>query len=319
MKLKFLENQAVCFTILFMLIMVFGGLYVPDYWDRIAGLLGKLKVPFLLGAFILTLFHFMLEPLRWRIYLHGSRDAGTVEYGKLLSLFSVTALVTYVFPAKLGLPVRMYLLKTQMNLGLAFVATLMAMDGLLSYVIWGIPAVIYFLSDGRAVFHKGLVVYLVAAACLGILLFIWRRKAGKAFDLLRKSVGSVGKTRLVLCAMIFVVDIVGFVLRHGLILYAAEAKINLIKLGFITTVSIFAGFLSMIPMGMGAYDASLIFLLSQSGIPHEVSLMVPVVNRAGNILASLVLGIPSSYAMGISFLSLKKKANDMKETVGGEK
>jgi len=211
------------------------------------------------------------------------------------------------------------LLKTQMNLGLAFVATLMAVDGLLSYVIWGIPAVMYFLSDGRPVFHKGLVVYLVAAACLGILLFIWRRKAGKVFDLLRKSVGSVGKTPLVLCAMIFVVDIVGFVLRHGLILYAAEAKINLIKLGFITTVSIFAGFLSMIPMGMGAYDASLIFLLSQSGIPHEVSLMVPVVNRAGNILASLVLGIPSSYAMGISFLSLKKKANDMKETIGGEK
>jgi len=319
MKLKFLENQAVGFTILFVLIMIFGGLYVPDYWDRISGLLSKLKLPFLLGAFILTLFHFMLEPLRWRIYLHGNRNAGAVQYGKLLSLFSVTALVTYVFPAKLGLPVRMYLLKTQMNLGLAFVATLMAMDGLLSYVIWGIPAVIYFLSDGRAVFHKGLVVYLVAAACLGILLFIWRRKAGKVFDLLRKSVGSVGKTPLVLCAMIFVVDIVGFVLRHGLILYAAEAKINLIKLGFITTVSIFAGFLSMIPMGMGAYDASLIFLLSQSGIPHEVSLMVPVVNRAGNILASLVLGIPSSYAMGISFLSLKKKANDMKETIGGEK
>lgn len=319
MKLKFLENQAVGFTILFVLIMIFGGLYVPDYWDRISGLLSKLKLPFLLGAFVLTLFHFMLEPLRWRIYLHRNRDAGGVHYGKLLSLFSVTALVTYVFPAKLGLPVRMYLLKTQMNLSLAWVAAFMAVDGLLSYVIWGIPAVIYFLSDGRDLFHKGMVVYLVAAACLGILLTIWRRKARKVIDLLSKNVGSIGKTSLGLCTMIFVVDIVGYVLRHGLILYAAEAKINLIKLGFITTVSIFAGFLSMIPMGMGAYDASLIFLLSQSGIPHEVSLMVPVVNRAGNILASLVLGIPSSYAMGISFLSLKKKANDMKETMGGEK
>lgn len=317
MKVKFLDNQALCFTILFVLIMIFGAIYIPDYWDRITGLLGKLKLPLLVGAFLLTLFHFMLEPLRWRIYLHRNYHAGAVQYRKLLYLFSVTALVTYVFPAKLGLPVRMYLLKTRMNLGLAWVATLMTVDGLLSYVIWGIPAVIYFLSDARPVFHKGMAVYLVAAAVLGILVYIWRRKAGKVINLLVKSVEPIGKTSLVFCAVIFVVDIVGYVFRHALILHAAEAEIDLIRLGFITTLSIFAGFLSMIPMGMGAYDASLIFLLSQSGVPHEVSLMVPVINRTGNILASLVLGIPSSYAMGISFLSLKRKANDIKGTIGG--
>lgn len=312
MKLKFLDNQAVCLTILFIVIMIFGGIYIPDYWDRISGLLVKLNISFLIGAFVMTLFHFLLEPLRWRIYLHRNHEAGAVQYRKLLYLFSVTALVTYVFPAKLGLPVRMYLLKTRMNLSLGWVAALIAVDGLLSYVIWGIPAVIYFLSDRRAIFPKGMLVYLVAAGFLGILLYIWRRKAGKVLEPLVGSVGLIGKTPLLLCVMIFFADIAGYVFRHALILYAAEAKINLIKLGFITTVSIFAGFLSMIPMGIGAYDVSLIFLLSHSGIPYEVSLMVPVINRAGNILASLVLGIPSSYAMGISFLSLKNRVNDMK-------
>jgi uncharacterized membrane protein YbhN (UPF0104 family) len=163
-----------------------------------------------------------------------------------------------------------------------------------------------------------MILYLGAAALLGVITYFLRRKVRKVIDLLTKSVASIAKTSIVLCIMIFVIDIAGYVLRHALILYAAEAKINIIKLGFITTVSIFAGFLSMLPMGMGAYDISLIFLLSQSGISHEISLMVPIINRTGNILASLLLGIPSSYAIGVSFLSLKKNANDMKGKPAGE-
>ena len=109
--------------------------------------------------------------------------------------------------------------------------------------------------------------------------------------------------------VVLAVDIAGYVLRHGAILQALGTDIDLPSLAFATVASITAGFLSMLPMGLGAYDVALIFLLSSFSVPVEVAVIVPLFNRAGNILVSVLMGLPASYATGVSLLTLRRRFN----------
>ncbi len=66
------------------------------------------------------------------------------------------------------------------------------------------------------------------------------------------------------------------------------------------TISITAGNLSMIPMGLGVRDASLTLLLRQLGAPDEVALSTAVIQRLFAPGLPLLLGLISANILGIS-------------------
>jgi uncharacterized membrane protein YbhN (UPF0104 family) len=63
-------------------------------------------------------------------------------------------------------------------------------------------------------------------------------------------------------------------------------------------------------MGLGAYDVTLVFLLSTVGVPLDTAVMVPLLNRAINMIISIALGLPASYVTGESLLSLRVKCKE---------
>jgi len=59
----------------------------------------------------------------------------------------------------------------------------------------------------------------------------------------------------------------------------------------ITTVSIFTGMISMMPMGLGGYDAMLVLLLMQYSIEPEYAVSIAIINRLTILFISIVSGI----------------------------
>jgi len=94
-----------------------------------------------------------------------------------------------------------------------------------------------------------------------------------------------------------IVDIVLYGVRHMVLGDLLGIDINSGMLFTIGILAVFAGIMSTLPMGLGAYDASLAALLALYGVDVEVSLMLAFCNRLSMILTSIILGIPSSLAL----------------------
>ncbi|MBW2119930.1 MAG: flippase-like domain-containing protein [Deltaproteobacteria bacterium] len=306
MKGQLINNKLIWIFVFVVLLIGAQAYMIPDFRSDVMVLLRKMRLSYLGLAFLLTLFHFFMEPARWYFYLENLSRPDRTPYKKLLCIFSVTALVTYIFPAKLGLPVRLYLLTSQIKIKLLNVTTIMALDGLLNYSLWGVPALI-FLPIYGIVFPQYFLLFLLIIPILCLLAYLLRHRLRDLFKTLHGNLRLLTLKATFVATLFLLFDITGYICRHALILAALNAQVPLFQLAIITMISIFAGFMSMIPMGMGAYDGTIILLLTQSGVPYETALLVPLVNRTGNILASIVVGSPSSYALGVSFWTLRKR------------
>lgn len=256
-----------------------------------------------------VMIHFFAEPSRWRVYLDRHPD---IAWSGLLQVFSLTALVGYLLPAKLGLPMRLLLLRRCFGLTLGGISALMVLDGVLYYASWaaaaliGLPwAVGLSWSDGRAV-------TLLAVALLGAALFLvamlrnqarlptqlaeWlgaaRRHVGAAMDTLRG-------WPLYAAVAITLLDILSHVLRHGVLLAMFGHQLPLSSLFSVTALSIFAGLVSLMPMGLGGYDLMLVLLLQSKGISVADAVAVAVVNRLAGFAISSMLGAWGGMALGL--------------------
>jgi uncharacterized protein (TIRG00374 family) len=95
-------------------------------------------------------------------------------------------------------------------------------------------------------------------------------------------------------------DIFFYGIRHSLILTGLGVQCPLVSVTLIVAISIFAGFVSLMPLGLGGYDLSLVFLLTLIGVPKELALVVPVINRIVMIGAGLILGTISMGRISLS-------------------
>ncbi|MBW2004089.1 MAG: flippase-like domain-containing protein [Deltaproteobacteria bacterium] len=306
MKSQFISNKLIWLFILFALLIGAAIYLIPNFRSDILILLRRMRLSFLGVAFLFTILHFLMEPARWYFYLENLSRPDRVSYKKLLCIFSVTALVTYIFPAKLGLPVRMYLLTSQIKITLLKVTTFMALDGLLNYSLWGVPALIFLPVYGID-FPQYTFLFLLIIPVLLLFAYLLRQRLRNLLKTLYDNIRLLTLKSTFAATLFLLFDITSYICRHSLILAALNVQVPFFQVAIITIISIFGGFISMIPMGMGAYDVTIILLLTQSGVSYETALLVPLVNRTGNILASIVLGSPSSYALGVSFWTLRNK------------
>jgi uncharacterized membrane protein YbhN (UPF0104 family) len=54
------------------------------------------------------------------------------------------------------------------------------------------------------------------------------------------------------------------------------------------------------PLGLGGYDLSLVFLLTLLDVPRELALVVPIINRIVMIGLGLILGVISLNRISLS-------------------
>lgn len=263
-------------------------------------------------ALVCVAVHFLIEPIRWAIYLRKSDKQSLLS---LLYIFSSTAFFTYILPAKMGLPFRFWLISKFQQVKKTTTGIFMAVDSALTIGMW--TSVSLFLGGEFALrivsknINKLQAYMTIQVAILGcvigtaLCLIAWklRHKLQKYFLTARDELRS---WQLFFFILLFTVDIGSYVVRHFFIIMMLPMDpLSWWTITTISIVSIFAGFVSTMPMGLVGYDATVIFLLNQQGVSFEIAVLVPVINRIANIIVSIVMGIPSAYKLGIG-INLKK-------------
>lgn len=256
----------------------------------------------LLNVKVLTLLlalyglHFLAEPLRWVMYARVMERAP--DFMRILDCFNTTALLSYSLPFKLGLPLRLFLLSHFLAFENMKVVKLMAVDGMFTLLCWGLVAAgLFFLVPEITAFF---VQYLNAPLLLVVLLLA---TAGACWIVLKKQEQLASLARAVapgvamFVVATLVVDVLLYGVRHMVLADVLGLAVDPGRIFIIGILATFAGIISTLPMGLGAYDATLVALLALYGVEVEISLLLAVSNRLGMIGTSVILGVPSAFAL----------------------
>ncbi len=259
-------------------------------------------IPLILFAMFI---HFLLEPLRWYLY---TTKLFSIDYNRMFSIFSLTALVSYLLPMKMGLPTRMFLLRKKAGIGILQCSTLLMLDGLINYACWGITAVTsFYLLVKQDVFEDSFVTIIVTSILTLLLLyFIWKKRrtiipksmnAGIEKMISNDNSGikqlssEIDRQIIFKSLLVMPIDIGSHVVHHWAIFSMLGINLEWGAVFVITTVSIFTGMISMMPMGLGGYDAMLVLLLMQYSIEPEYAVSIAIINRLTILFISIVSGI----------------------------
>lgn len=269
------------------------------------------------AALLVTLFHFHMEPLRWRFGYLPRGQAGSLA-GRVRDALFCTALATYVLPFKLGIPLRIALLRRESGLGLHFIGVVVALDGSISLMGWIVGAAA---CAWIAALHWEPPWYVWLAGIAAALVLVagvtfHARVRGRWLERWRAAVALLERParRCTIAASIVAVDVFSYGLRHAILLWLVTGNVELtLAGGAIGVVATFAGIVSGLPMGVLGYDASLIALLATAGVSIDQALAVALVNRGLNLASAAILGVPAGVRLGLGagIVSLVRKLRDL--------
>lgn len=280
---------------------------------------GSIQLVYLVPLFLATFAHFLAEPMRWFIYLRNSLQTA---YRVLFDVFCLTALISFALPLKMGLPARMYLLKSQAGLRIVHCSTLLMLDGLINYACWGFMSIagVYLIARENILQTNLITVYIVSLFVLALVVFFWKqrpklfpnaweggvsRTIAKPYRGLTQALSTITYHSVVLASCVMLLDIGSHIVRHWAIFELLGIDLDWGAIFIIATVSLFTGILSMMPMGLGGYDAMLVLLLMQFSVDAEVAISVAIINRLASIVIGVLTGTISGMRLGLN--PFKKK------------
>lgn len=275
----------------------------------------------LVFAFGLTRFHFLMEPMRWRAaYLPASGKE--INPKSVRDVLYCTSLATYLLPFKIGIPMRLGMLRQMAGLDLSFVAAILAFDAVVSLCVWAGAAM---LSAWFAAMHwqfEGVLWLGAAGIAIAIPVMMvarkwltaeltrrWHAVVGLIRDLRR----SVGVSSLILAG-----DVGSYWMRHALLIFLTTGSIRMMAIGGAAGVmATFAGIVSGMPMGLVGYDATLIALLGAAGVRMDQALAIAVINRGLTFVAAVTVGVPAGIRLGLG-INISSTLRGLRE-LGNEK
>ncbi len=274
----------------------------------------SIQLVYILPLLLATVAHFLAEPMRWFIYLRNSLHT---DYRVLFDIFSLTALISFSLPLKMGLPARMYLLKSKAGLRIVHCSTLLMLDGLINYTCWGFMSIagVYLIAKENILQTNLITVYIVSLFVLAFLIFLWKqrfrlfpnaREGGvsrtivKPYRGLTQALSTITYHSVALASCIMLLDIGSHIVRHWAIFELLGIDLDWEAIFIIATVSLFTGILSMMPMGLGGYDAMLVLLLMQFSVDAELAISVAIINRLASIVIGILTGTIGGMRLGLN-------------------
>lgn len=255
------------------------------------------------AAWMVTLLHFVMEPWRWRLAYLPDSERGNSWKNVRDSLYC-TAFATYLLPFKLGLPLRVALLRGSARLDLRYIGAVLALDALTSLAGWSLlAAVCVWVAALR--WQPPVYVWVagaLGAAGLGAALIFRRSVRGRLAARWRDAMAVFARPwlRIAKASIIIVLDILSYGVRHALLVFLVTGNAaDMLPGAAIGIVATFAGIVSGLPMGLLGYDATLVALLGVAGVPVEHALFVALINRGLNIGSAVLLGVPASARLGM--------------------
>lgn len=243
---------------------------------------------------------------------------------KSLYLILTSSLATnYVNPIKIGLPLRVYLYKKVLNIPLSIGTASLGIEifnqiFLLSIV--SIIAIVNLFTDYSIKIPLLAISLLLLATCLVIFFeptklkrytnrLPFENRINKLIDVgnsFQEGIKQTDKKSLLLFSFLLFVMYIISAIRLFVILQIFGVGINPLHVVYVQFISGLLATVSMIPMGLGVKDASIVFLLMKLGVPNEIAVSVALIERTLTTGLGFVLGAISASALGIKFFKFRK-------------
>jgi uncharacterized membrane protein YbhN (UPF0104 family) len=311
-KLVIIKYWYLLFFAVIILFMIVFRVSVKELWGAIRSLsLWQLMILFSI-YFLLSGFNILL-----RKYLLVS--LGTSPRLKNLVAIHFTSMAAhYSTPAKLGFPVTILLLKQLEDIPYTVGTTMVLIELVVSIAICGLIGAVgtlcYFSERSLVIPLSVLAVVLVFSIVIGT---FFRAKFPQNF--LSRSIGRVSKAFRLLSFKRLVV----YTGLQGAVQFCAGLNLFLLCVFFSVDISyvqavvtgsaaFFAGALSMVPMGLGVREGSVLFYLDRFGITGPSALSVVTVQRLLSTGLSFFLGMVFGGSLGLkkSLAYLSKEKED---------
>lgn len=314
-------------TLVISLLTIVAGHFVIQNFDL--SVLLSLRVSTLIILFLLFALSTLIYLFPVWLLLHGM--GYLVSPLSLYMVLHVSFAMNYTSPVKIGIPLRVYLYKhllrvpyssgtaavTIMNSIWLLVLSMLSLLGV-QYVVQGYSPWYYLLA-------VAMVVVVVA-----VLLFF-------PFDSLSRFVGRLPFQELSIRLLAFAERIQGYIRRTSiwttsvagvtvfLKLYVTALASHLVLRDFgyqlgssyilaAQSTSLLLGLISMIPMGIGTRDVSMVLLLGQRGIPQDVAVALALVERMVWTLLPFLLGLVAANYLGIRLFARIESGIDQEGT-----
>ncbi|NNG07049.1 MAG: flippase-like domain-containing protein [Desulfobacteraceae bacterium] len=292
----------------FILIILFMGIFqisFQDIWQAFSSLelwqLGLLFLVYLLISLFLIISR--------KYLLHSLRSPSKLKNLFLIHFASMTA--HYSTPAKLGFPLTVYLLKKLEDIPYATGTAVVLIELVVSTGICGVIAVFgsyFYFADKASRILPFLLLFVLCVLGLCVVGVILRKKTlksplfrfiGDLYDAFKRL--DRINTSLYIAVRLFIQVFSGVSLM--LLARFFSSDLSLLQAVVAGSTAFFLGALSMIPMGLGVREASVLFYLHYVGIPNEVGLSIVTIQRLLSTGLSFALGMLLGTLLGVKNLS----------------
>jgi uncharacterized membrane protein YbhN (UPF0104 family) len=250
---------------------------------------------------------------------------GNRSVGQLYLVVTASLAANYSTPVKAGIPLRVYLYKRFMGIGLATGSALVGLEvllGILVPAVIALFALLLFLPEGGlavpAVVAAGAAVATAAIAFVRSGSYdraiprlplppIARRVLAPDGDIVA-AVRGVPLSSLAAAACIYAAMFVLLGVRSFYAFQLFGGSMNVMQLVGISAAAFALGFLSFVPMGLGVRDATLVALFVQAGADRDVAIAVAALDRLLSTGVPFLLGLLSAQILGLrAVLALKDR------------
>ncbi|MBW1690866.1 MAG: flippase-like domain-containing protein [Deltaproteobacteria bacterium] len=299
------------YWLIFFLIIVFMFMAIfkisfKDIWRTISSL--KLwQFGLLFSVYVLVSCSLVIS----RKYLLHSLSSPSRLKNLLLIHFSSRA-AHYSTPAKLGFPFTVYLLKRFENIPYTTGTVMVLIEVVVGTGICGVIAFFgsyFYFSEKTNTLLPLLLFFVIPMVTLPVIGHILKKKAGNSrFYRFIKDVHcsfshlDTYHSLLYFLIMTFIQVFSG--INLVLLAYFFSADLTIWQAVVAQSAAFFLGALSMVPMGLGVREASVLFFLYHVGVPKEVGLSIVTIQRLLSTGLNFTLGIIFGTVIGVKNIRL---------------
>lgn len=274
------------------------------------GILGSEE--WVLFVFLLALLASLCaEPVRWRYWFRGNAAR------PLFRIYFLSGLVSYLAPAKLGIPVRLWLLAVRGKVPVADAITALAADGVLVAAHWlglSVAAAVQMIDSGKDGLLTGLLPNSMPVSWLVLVLVLvfaigyrWTRRRRSLLGIRFATVATtLPRNHLLALEMLLLGECLAQIGRHVCLFYLFGVEGSVLDHAALAVLASFVGLISMMPMGLGGYDLTLVAGLQLFGVSFGEAAQIIAVNRVASVGLFVLTGGASSLSLGLSFWRLRR-------------
>jgi len=247
-----------------------------------------------------------------RKYLLRSLSSSSSLKNLILIHFSSRA-AHYSTPAKLGFPFTVYLLKRFENIPYTTGTAMVLIEVVVSMGICGVIAFFgsyFYFSEKINTLLPLLLFFVIGILTLSVISHILRKKAGNSrfyrfIKNVHRSFHHLDRHNSLLYFLIMTFIQVFSGINLVLLAYFFSVDLSIWQAVIAQSAAFFLGALSMVPMGLGVREASVLFFLYHIGIPKEVGLSIVTIQRLISTGLNFALGIIFGSVIGVKNIRLE--------------